>query len=66
MPPRKPKFNWQIKASRTVDQADGRVRLECDVLRNGTHVGTLVLLGASETAKASDLQPWWFPNGEGS
>lgn len=61
-----PRFTWQVVASRSVEQPDGSIRLECTVRRNGTPVGTLVLLGASSTSKASDLQPWWFPNGEGS
>lgn len=60
------KYRWQVAASREVVQPDGSVRLECVVRRNGVAVGTLVLLGTSEVAKASDLSPWWFPNGEGN
>ena len=61
-----PKYRWQIAASQEVEQPDGSVRLECVVRRNGKLAGTLVLMGTSNVAKASDLQPWWFPNGSQS
>lgn len=61
-----PKHKWQVAASKEVEQPDGSVQLECVVLRNGTNVGVLVLKGHRNVGKASDLQPWWFPNGEGS
>ena len=55
------KHRWAVGPGREQENADGSVRVEIDVKRDGNVVGHLVLVGTAETEDFTNLLPWFVP-----